>query len=389
MLQKAQQLQKDLGGFAGAEYLHKNITGERWGITAKELEHGFVKKVKAMLDAGEVTNESRFPYPQEKFDNSDIGPNMYQINEQVIMPVTKREELEFPGVSWSLMSNPLGHHVTIFVTHAWAEGMFEFANSVLEQWPDFACGTDGVEHSAYICFLSNPQHLDISGMLNKIDTSPFKVALDKMPKPGLVIVAPTTACPIHSRLWCVAELFWASEQGIPIVVGGDRRALADAEMQDVAETAVEDVAKSRSARSTAAWRLKPLGCCCCVVLPCLSLLAAVMIGTYAPKETECEEEGRTDCGADMAFDYLIPIPFVLLACSVCGCCLFIWTMVEAGGTIRKTEQEAGRGAFIDIRKAKCTVDADAERIRAAIAGKEDMVNERLGNLILYGKSAWA
>jgi len=77
-----------------------------------------------------LRNVGREPYSHEKFNSNQIGPNMYQVNEQVIMPVTADRDLDIPGASWSLMTNPVGSRCTLFVTHAWAEGVFEFEKAM-------------------------------------------------------------------------------------------------------------------------------------------------------------------------------------------------------------------------------------------------------------------
>merc|ERR1712151_394202 len=113
-----------------------------------------------------------------------------------------------------LMSNPVGSRCTLFVTHAWAEGVFEFKKALLDAWPKKQCLTCPSGHpldkampvtpdsccsncrcklaggaqrwcqecgfqgcanccqsrdcfmpaAAYICFLSNPQNLNISSL---------------------------------------------------------------------------------------------------------------------------------------------------------------------------------------------------------------------------------
>jgi len=56
---------------------------------------------------------------------------------------------------------------------------------------------------------------------------------------------------------------------------------------------------------------------------------------------------------------------------------------------KQAEVEASSGALIDVRGATCTVEDDARRIRTAIQGKEDELNQKLGHLIMYGSSSGA
>merc|ERR1712217_664856 len=104
---------------------------------------------------------------------------MYQVNEQVIKPVTADPTLELPGVSWALACRDFGALCTLFVTHAWAEGVFEFEHKLRKSWPKDVFGAYR-DAAAYICFLSNPQNLDISALLQEIETSPFNRALECM-----------------------------------------------------------------------------------------------------------------------------------------------------------------------------------------------------------------
>ena len=77
--------------------------------------------------------------------------------------------------------------------------MFEFCRLLFQQWLE----TEGT--SAYICFLSNPQNLDIASFLATVETSPFYVALQNMPSSGQMIMVATSNSCLHSRLWCVFE----------------------------------------------------------------------------------------------------------------------------------------------------------------------------------------
>eukprot|EP00438_Fugacium_kawagutii_P031793 Skav230999 [mRNA] locus=scaffold1822:195486:196976:- [translate_table: standard] len=103
------------------------------------------------------------------------------------------------SVSWALMKHPEGLQCDVFITHAWAEGVYEFVDKVTHSWPRGAT-------AAYVCFLSNPQNLDISDLIQSPRESPFAKALDSS---RFVIAVPNHVCSIYSRIWCVYEAFLA------------------------------------------------------------------------------------------------------------------------------------------------------------------------------------
>jgi len=256
------------GGMTGAMHLHHEISGEFWGITMPGFEN-FMGKVHSMK--ADLKNESAYPYSQDLFDDDTIGPSMYQINDQVIKPLTRDGSLDFPGVSWALKCKPSGQLTTIFVTHAWIEGVWEFERNLREAWP-VGKGPNGEEHAAYICFLSNPQNLDIGSLLEEVETSPFKLALSGMPSPGLFIVSANQACPLHERIWCVAEMFWASEQGRPIVLAGSRVHLASDKTKAELVKQDKDATIVRLSRTAV-----PRPVCLCASC-CLPFVLAIALG---------------------------------------------------------------------------------------------------------------
>ena len=127
---------------------------------------------------------------------------MYQINEQIIMPMTRDTSLICPGVSWALTRSLAGTPVTHFVSHAWDEGVFEFDRYLRMAWEG-----DG---AAYICFLSNPQNLPVGEMVASIETSPFYIALKRLP--GKMFVVATENGVVPERQWCVVELYLAIKE---------------------------------------------------------------------------------------------------------------------------------------------------------------------------------
>lgn len=64
-----------------------------------------------------------------------------------------------------------------------------------------------------MCFLSNPQNLDISHLLSSPIDSPFAKALAHSTH---VLAVPNCVCSIYSRLWCVYEAFLAYTWNKPI-----------------------------------------------------------------------------------------------------------------------------------------------------------------------------
>eukprot|EP00927_Polykrikos_kofoidii_P040898 TRINITY_DN34878_c0_g2_i1.p1 TRINITY_DN34878_c0_g2~~TRINITY_DN34878_c0_g2_i1.p1 ORF type:complete len:712 (-),score=73.18 TRINITY_DN34878_c0_g2_i1:9-2144(-) len=161
----------------------------------------------AIIQADGHIVEDRFPLQvfdkshRSWFDANDriFGPNVYSVNEQFIKPRTKIAG----GMSWALMLHPDGIKCDLFVTHAWQEGIFEFIDKVLHSWPPGRFG-------AYICFLSNPQNLDISGLIASPQDSPFAHALDAA---SHMLVVTNRFTSIYGRLWCAYEAFLACVKG--------------------------------------------------------------------------------------------------------------------------------------------------------------------------------
>ena len=104
------------------------------------------------------------------------------------------------------MKNPDGLPCDVFITHAWAEGIYEFVDKVVETWPPGG-------RAAYVCFLSNPQNLDICDLISTPEESPFAKALDSCKH---VLAVPNRTFSIYSRLWCVYEAFLAYTWNKPI-----------------------------------------------------------------------------------------------------------------------------------------------------------------------------
>ena len=112
---------------------------QKWGVTKDDL-HQFRRLV---MNA--ILEQRILPTERDPFDPNDFtkGPSMYTVNEQYIKPVTHQAG----DASWSLMKHPEGMEVNLFITHGWAEGIFEFVDKVISSWPSRAT-------AAYVCFLS-------------------------------------------------------------------------------------------------------------------------------------------------------------------------------------------------------------------------------------------
>ena len=63
--------------------------------------------------------------------------------------------------------------------------------------------------------LANPQHLDITGLLQSPQHSPFALALQAS---QAVLVVPNRHFSIYTRLWCCYEAYLAQEQGKVILI---------------------------------------------------------------------------------------------------------------------------------------------------------------------------
>lgn len=95
--------------------------------------------------------------------------------------------LSHEGWLLELSSKADGLPCDLFVTHAWAEGIYELIARVEHSWPRGMRG-------AYICFLSNPQNLNIEALIASPRESPFALALQSA---SLLLVCPNDARSEH------------------------------------------------------------------------------------------------------------------------------------------------------------------------------------------------
>ncbi|CAE7801825.1 unnamed protein product, partial [Symbiodinium sp. CCMP2456] len=181
----------------GAE-IHDMVGMEKWCVSLGDLQQFRRLVLHAILD-GKIT-----PTEADPFDPRDSlkGPTMYTVTEQYIKPVTEAAG----GMSWALMKHPEGLECDLFITHGWAEGVFEFMDKVSYSWPKGAT-------AAYVCFLSNPQNLDITHLIATPEQSPFARALRVA---NQMLVVPNQQVSIYTRIWCVYEAFVAYSLEKPI-----------------------------------------------------------------------------------------------------------------------------------------------------------------------------
>ncbi|CAE7642018.1 unnamed protein product, partial [Symbiodinium pilosum] len=177
------------------ERLHQTVGKHKWCVTLKDLRQ-FRRLVRHAIADGVIK-----PTDQDPFDTEDtsIGPSMYTVNMQYIQPVTAAAG----NPSWALMLHPEGLKCDLFITHGWAEGVFEFVDQVVNSWPFGA-------KAAYVCFLSTPQNLDIAEMIERPEDSPFAKALGSASQ---VLAAPNHKKSIYTRAWCVFEAYLAFSWG--------------------------------------------------------------------------------------------------------------------------------------------------------------------------------
>jgi len=173
------------------EQLHDAIPPHQWCVTRADLEQ-FRRLVRRAVLDGRVTPTEADPF--DPIENV-IGPCVHTVNDQYIRPVTARAG----NPSWALMLHPDGLACDLFITHSWQEGIYELIDKVLNSWP-------AGKNNAYICFLSNPQNLDIGHLVSKPSDSPFAHALRSATD---MMVVSNRRGSIYSRVWCTYEAYLA------------------------------------------------------------------------------------------------------------------------------------------------------------------------------------
>eukprot|EP00405_Crypthecodinium_cohnii_P033628 CAMPEP_0206532492 /NCGR_PEP_ID=MMETSP0325_2-20121206/4414_1 /ASSEMBLY_ACC=CAM_ASM_000347 /TAXON_ID=2866 /ORGANISM="Crypthecodinium cohnii, Strain Seligo" /LENGTH=606 /DNA_ID=CAMNT_0054028979 /DNA_START=91 /DNA_END=1911 /DNA_ORIENTATION=- len=191
---------------------HLRIPPCRWGVSRSDLvsfRNEVTRSWQGHLHEGsedrEVEPAQRRTWASLRTVGDQMGPSIYEVNEKFLKPVT----LAAGGMSWALMKNPEGLQCDIFVSHCWAEGVFEFCSKVLQVWPYQS-------HALWCCFLANPQNADISTVLGEDPlSSPFARALQHARH---FVVIPNHRVSIYTRLWCVFEAHLALDLDLPVTL---------------------------------------------------------------------------------------------------------------------------------------------------------------------------
>jgi len=322
---------------------HDGLHPFYWGVSKEQLVE-FGQEVRAALNRGEIQGQpdpnKDFYYPQEKFDDPKIGPNMHQVNTWLIKPLTKdgtaKNPAFMPGLSYALMRNYAtgGLRCDLYFSHAWDEGVFELIDNARAAWPKGCLG-------AYLCCLSNPQNLDIGRLLGgQLANSPFCRILRSGRVTDFVMLANSNT-PIHGRLWCVLEAFYAVLEKIKNVsISGEPVQLLTGENKDVLRTEEEEAQSQRDEKANS---LK-------------TQLAQSL------QDIELGNEVATQLRVDDQLE----------------------SFREAAEKVAHAKLRVLRspdGALIDLNNAKCTVDADADLIRGAIRGRETQIATLVVGLI--------
>ncbi|CAB9522719.1 expressed unknown protein [Seminavis robusta] len=391
-----------------AQHVSK-IPASRWGVTKAQFEE-FVGVVRAFVAKGLIENsvthwkseektikrlqlyplakkklsletvnktikEPLFVYPDWKFNSTRIGPNIHQ---------HKWEGLAGKGAlkksSWALMKNPQdGVEADLFVSHAWHEGIFEFANHLLEACPP-EC------NAAYICFLSNPQHL-VHHFLGDhlLEESPFHIAMTSPSMKHVTVIA-TQNIPIHTRIWCCYEAYLAMDLGLPMCIGGDEKNLST-QQERLKEHAPRTV-KEREKRTTRVRKELFKDYC----------TGAALEAIHERIDRERSKKGRV-AAAVLAIVLLFCFPLFVLGCSTKYFFLspfmigsrgniIIQEAKEEEDVIHEKEQvklESIQKFAVDVRDATASNENDRSAILSAIGDASERVNAMLTDLIFRGK----
>ena len=103
---QAQEGKQD--AFAGAKHLYSRdgLAPWQWGVSKDQFSR-WIDSVRAAHYAGKITNQptNDYYYPQDLFDSREVGPNMHQVNRDVIKPMSAAAHGPLPGVSTALGLN--------------------------------------------------------------------------------------------------------------------------------------------------------------------------------------------------------------------------------------------------------------------------------------------
>eukprot|EP00929_Paragymnodinium_shiwhaense_P068951 TRINITY_DN34780_c0_g1_i1.p1 TRINITY_DN34780_c0_g1~~TRINITY_DN34780_c0_g1_i1.p1 ORF type:complete len:563 (+),score=28.52 TRINITY_DN34780_c0_g1_i1:109-1797(+) len=363
----------------GVHPAHCQINASRWCITREDLR-AFEKDVRTAWHKGEIPDDVNCPNPYH--DDPAVGPNIYRVCEHFIKPRT----MEAGGMSWALMRHPQGLPCDVFVSHSWAEGIFEFVAKVEKLWPA------GMK-ALYCCFLSNPQNGDVSAMLgNNPMTSPFAVALASA---EYFLVVPNRRQSIYSRLWCVFEAHLA------ILIGLKIRLPSAPTILEICTALVprfclflvcffaclkldlaavpEVVAYTR----LVCVGLAPLlGLC---LEPTLNMFSNFLSWMRFPLAGCLAGVLLTGGGRDMQASVQ---PWVMEVMYFGSCSFMVLGLLER--TVHSLVaqiigQESCLVQYDSVRHARCADEADELRLRKIIRGSEDAIDEAIKSLMTLGR----
>ncbi|CAK0846071.1 unnamed protein product [Prorocentrum cordatum] len=359
--------------------MHNSISPHKWCVTRTDLEQ-FRRLVRRACLDGRIR-----PTKADPFDPTEnvIGPCIHIIVDQYIKPVTARAG----NPSWALMLHPDGLACDLFVTHGWQEGIFELIDKVLHSWPA------GKKH-AYICFLSNPQNLDIAHLVSSPRDSPFAHALRSATD---MMVVSNCRGSIYCRVWCTyeAHLAYTLDKRI-FCAASPVRAFWPRVLSQLGVCLVG----------------LSIGVACCLVLVFSAfdhfvayfrnLFLLVMIGTKitytilrkTPSVTACRHSCRVTvlfAGICMGFILQLDMMHIMnwvgvLFASAFGLCMEadrLWAVVAVREKVNLSLGYTGH-----VRDAQCSVPRDGELIRGELheESREFAVDQSVECLIRTGLS---
>eukprot|EP00931_Biecheleriopsis_adriatica_P104650 TRINITY_DN79296_c0_g1_i1.p1 TRINITY_DN79296_c0_g1~~TRINITY_DN79296_c0_g1_i1.p1 ORF type:complete len:664 (+),score=62.73 TRINITY_DN79296_c0_g1_i1:72-2063(+) len=404
-------------------------SAEYWCINKEDVEI-FEADVLKLWKEGDLPvsdkPEFRTFEHRQRHENPSIGPSIHWVNENYI----KKETLS-AKTSWSLMRHPQGLKCDLFATHCWEEGIFEFLAALKGAWPTRT-------HHLWACFTAIPQNFHIQTVIgDDICSAPFTRALRSATH---LLVIPNTRVSIYARLWCVYEAHIGLDlikEGALIMVMPRIPLSRQAMIAKIAGmlaavsgglVAGEFDTKFAYMMGPLAWLLVgyaapgcvlSLVCAATYVFPCLKqarkqietrleidgdheLLAANIFFTvirisffgfccghsfqhFRPLLLEGRAQNywySTQTGKQMWWELGEEVPFVILEL------LLVLVLIQS---LRLRLQEcildvAGRKlAFESVTKADCTNEVDEERIREAIKGHEQYIDESISRFRSIGK----
>lgn len=189
---------------------------EERGISLKQLQD-LIAFLQAESEDGKLPWRSREAILEVK------SVNLYQIAEWIIKPATSADSCSYVEL---VASNPAGQVPTWFISHAWAEPVWEFVNCVARhgQLRDLR-ETD----AWWVCAYANNQHELGKDLTHDPRSTSFFRAMSLCD--GLLLVLDPTATPFQ-RIWCCFE------QSVALTSQREKRMLLDIATADTESAAV-------------------------------------------------------------------------------------------------------------------------------------------------------